>query len=296
MSEDGEAKVASSVVRMLSPLRIALVGAMLLAAGAAFAAEDLLYETPQETFATPQQTLQPSPWGSLGRIRLDNWGYFQDNVNGSNQWQYRPRLFVPWVFANGWIATFRADVPILYTNNTGPANRDGSYSAGVGNVFFEPILDTAPVLPNLTLRTSLRFVLKSPDGPPFGVDNQYQIAPGAGFTYRMPDVLRGVTFSPYVRWFRGFDGDEPSTQLVDSLHLIPTTTFRLVEGWSFAFYAEHPITYNRNTNRWFAPFDMLLIYRALENLELAFGGATKIGDPAGAAYDYVINGRVTLFF
>ncbi len=281
---------------MLSLQRIAIFGSMLLAANAAFAAEDLLYESPQDEYQTLQQKVQPSAWGSLGRIRLDNWGYFQENVNGSNQWQYRPRLFVPWVFANEWIATLRADVPILYTNNEGPANRSGNYAAGVGNVFFEPILDTAPVLPNLTLRTSLRFILKSPDGPPFGVDNQYQIAPGAGFTYRMPDVLRGVTFSPYVRWIRGFNGDQPDTQLADTVQMIPTTTFRLADGWSFAFYAENPITYNRNTNRWFAPLDMLLIYRAMENLEFAFGGATKVGDPAGATYNHIINGRVTLFF
>lgn len=276
--------------------RIAVFGLMLFAADAAFAAEDLLYESPQDEFETPAQKADPGARGTLGRIRLDNWGYFQDNVNGSNQWQYRPRLFVPWVFANQWIATLRTDVPVLYTNNKGPANRDGGYALGIGNVFFEPILDTAPVLPNLTLRTSLRFVLKSPDGPPFGVDNQYQIAPGAGFTYRMPDVLRGVTFSPYFRWIRGFNGDESSTQLIDTLQMIPATTFRLADGWSFAFYGENPITYNRNTNRWFAPIDMLLIYRATDNLEFAFGGATKVGDPAGAPYDYVINGRVTLFF
>jgi hypothetical protein len=283
-------------MNMLSPLRIAVLGSMLLAAGSAFAAEDLLYETPQEEFETPQQKVQPSARGNLGRIRLDNWGYFQENVNGTYQWQYRPRLFVPWVFGSEWIATLRADVPMLYTNNTGPANRDGGYSGGIGNIFFEPILDTAPVLPNLTLRTSLRFVLKSPDGPPFGVDNQYQIAPGAGFTYRMPDVLRGVTFSPYFRWIRGFNGDEPSTELIDTLQVIPATTFRLADGWSFAFYGENPITYNGNTNQWFAPIDMLLTYRATETLEFAFGGATKIGDPSGATYDHIINGRVTLFF
>ena len=282
-------------MKMLSPQRIAVFGAMLLAARAAFAAKDLLYETPQEEFEPPQQEVQPGPWGRLGRIRLDNWGYFQENVNGSYQWQYRPRLFVPWVFGNDWITTLSADVPIIYTNNKGPANRDGGYSGGIGNIFFEPILDSAPVLPNLTLRTSLRFVLKSPDGPPFGVDNQNQIAPGAGFTYRMPDILRGVTFSPYFRWIRGFNGDA-GTELTDTLQLIPATTFRLADGWSFAFYGENPITYNRNTGRWFAPLDMLLIFRATDTLEFAFGGATRIGDPAGATYDHIINGRVTLFF
>lgn len=277
-------------------LRGALLGLMLLAAGSAFAAEDLLYETPQEGFETPQQKAQPSARGNLGTIRLDNWGYFQENVNDTYQWQYRPRLFVPWVFANEWIATLRTDVPMLYTNNAGPANPEGGYSGGIGNILFEPILDTAQVVPNLTLRTSLRFVLKSPEGPPFGPDNQYQIAPGAGFTYRMPDLLRGVTFSPYFRWVRGFNGDKPSTRLISTLQVIPATTFRLADGWSLAFYGENPITYNWTTSKWFAPLDLLLVHRWSRNLEFAFGGATKIGNPSGATYDYIINGRVTLFF
>ncbi len=281
--------------RQWSWLRSAVLGGALLAAGSAFAAEDLLYETPQEEFKTPQQEAQPSAPATLGTIRLDNWGYFQENVNGSYQWQYRPRIFVPFVLRNDWIATLRADVPMFYTNNAGPANPDGGYTGGIGNIFFEPILDTAQVAPNLTLRTSLRFILKSPKGPPFGPDNQYQIAPGAGFTYRMPDVLRGVTFSPYVRWIRGFNGD-PGTQLNSTLQVIPATTFRLNERWSFALFPENPITYNFNTSKWFAPIDALLVYRLQKNLEFAFGGATKVGNPSGATYDYIINGRATLFF
>jgi len=272
--------------------RIAVFGVLMLAANPTFAAEDLLYETPQEEYGTPA-----SPGlGNLGTIRFDNWGYFQENRNGSGQWQYRPRVFVPWVFGNGWIATLRTDVPMIYTDNTGPANSNGGYSGGIGNVFFEPILDTAQLLPNLTFRTSLRYILQSPRGLPFGRDDQDQIAPGAGFTYRMPDTLRGVTFSPYLRWIRGFNADQPGTQLVSTLQVIPATTFRLDERWSFAFFAENPITYNFNTEKWFAPLDLLLIHRWKPNVEFAFGGATKIGNPSGATYDYIINGRMTFFF
>lgn len=276
---------------IVSP-RSAVFGLMLFAASSTFAAEDLLYETPQEEYGTPASASQ----GNLGTIRLDNWGYLQENLNGSNQWQYRPRLFVPWVFGNGWIATLRTDVPMLYTNNTGPAKTEGGYSGGIGNIFFESILDTAQLQPNLTFRTSLRLVLKSPKGAPFGIGNQYQIAPGAGFTYRMPDALSGVTFSPYLRWLRGFNADAPGIQLVSTLQVIPAITFRLDERWSLALYPENPITYNFNTEKWFAPLDLLVLYRWRQNLEFAFGGATKIGNPSGATYDYIINGRVTFFF
>lgn len=278
------------------PQRVAVCGLLLLAAGTAFAAEDLLYELPQEAYYTPEQKVDPRARGGMGVVRFNNWGYWQKNVNGSYQWQYRPRVFLPWVFTNGWVASLRIDVPMFYTNNSGPAHTGGGYSGGIGNPFFETILDSAEVAPNLTLRTSLRLVFKSPKGPPFGVDNQYQIAPGAGFTYRMPEALRGITFSPFVRWVRGFDRDDPSVRLNSTLQVIPATTFRIDDRWSVAMYPENPLLYNFNTSKWFVPFDFLVIHRWRPDLEFAFGGATKIGNPSAPAYDYVINGRMTLSF
>jgi hypothetical protein len=269
--------------------RVAL-GALLLAAIPAFAAEDLLDELPQEEFK-----IDPAK-GGLGTIRLDNWGYFQENVNGSYQWQYRPRVFVPWGFASGWIATLRADVPLLYTNNNAPAHTGSGYSGGVGNIFFEGILDTPQLVPNMTVRVSLRYVLESPKGAPFGVGNQEQIAPGAGFTYRMPDVLNGVTFSPFVRWLRGINADQPGTRLISTLQVIPATTFRINDAWAFALYPENPIVYNHNTKSWFAPLDLMFTYRPRPGLEFGFGGAARIGNPSAATYDYIINGRATFFF
>jgi hypothetical protein len=278
------------------PQRLAVGGAMLLAAASALAAEDLLDESAQQEYFTPEQKADPKARGALGVIRFDNWGYLQKNVNGSHQWQYRPRIFVPWVFGNGWIASLRTDVPMNFTNNRGPAHTGGGYSGGIGNPFFEAILDTAEVAPSLTLRTSLRLVLKSPKGPPFGVDNQYQIAPGVGLTYRMPQTLNGITFSPFVRWVRGFNGEFQGVQLVSTLQVIPATTFRIDDRWSFALYPENPILYNHNTSKWFVPLDFLVIHRLNPSLEFALGGASKIGSPSAPAYDYVINGRVTLFF
>jgi hypothetical protein len=237
-----------------------------------------------------------SAQGKLGTIRFDNWGYFQDNTNDTYQWQYRPRVFVPWDFGNGWIATLRGDLPLLYTNNTGPAKRSGGYSGGVGNALVETIIDTPEVLPNLTLRASVRFVFQSPKGSPFGTGDQYQIAPGAGLTLRMPDVLRGVTVSPYLRWFRGFDPETPSPRLISSLNLFPAITFRLADRWSLAFYPENPIVYNFNNSKWFAPLDLLVIHRFSNRFEVGLGGAVKLGNPSAATYDYIINGRATLYF
>lgn len=232
----------------------------------------------------------------FGPIRFDNWGFFQKNTNGTNQWQYRPRVFVPYEFENGWVFRQRADVPMLYTDNTGPGNSGGGYSGGIGNILIESILDTPDVAPNLFLRTSLRLVFPSPKPAPFGTDNQYQVAPMLGLNYRMPEVLRGVTLAPFVRYFWGFNATQPGTLLVNSLHVYPNIEFRLDNSWVLAFYPENPIIYNQNTKSWFVPLDLMFLRNVGKNFQLGIGGATKVGHPSNANYDYVIYGRVTFLF
>lgn len=232
----------------------------------------------------------------FGPVRVDNWGYFQKNANGTNQWQYRPRVFVPYQFDNGAVFRQRADVPMLYTDNTGPGNPGGGYSGGIGNIMIESIIDTPDLVPNLSMRTSLRLVFPSPKPSPFGTDNQYQVAPLIGITYRMPDVLRGVTLAPFARYFWGFHATEPNTQLINSLNLFPAVDFRLDEDWSLSLYPENPIVYNQNTKAWFVPLDFMFVRNVGKSLQFGIGGAAKLGNPSKPNYDYIIDGRVTVLF
>jgi hypothetical protein len=232
----------------------------------------------------------------FGSIRLDQWGIFQKNINGSEQWQYRPRVYIPYKLENAWTLTLRADAPMLYTNASGPGNPGGGYSGGIGNVFLEPIIDTPEVAPNLTLRASLRLVAPSPKKSPFGNDTQSQAAPGAGFVYKMADALNGVTVVPYLRYFHGFDVRYPGTTLVSSVNLFPTVTFGLNDRWSLTLYPENPITYNRINGSWFVPLDFLFVNRLSKNSEIGIGGAFKLNNPVNPSYDYIISGRATFFF
>jgi hypothetical protein len=243
--------------------------------------------------AAPGKAMAQSGWG---QVRLDNWGFFQKNANESDQWQYRPRVFIPYKFDNDWTVQLRADVPLLYTDDSGPGNPAGNFSGGVGNILVEPIVDSPEVAPNLTLRASLRLVFPSAKPSPFGNDSQYQVAPLIGMSYRMPDTLRGVTISPFVRYFWGFDAREPNTTLVSSLNLFPNVSFGLGDQWSLALYPENPIVYNNNTNSWFVPFDFLFVKAWTPSLHFAIGGAIKLGNPANPSYNYIVDGRVTYFF
>jgi hypothetical protein len=182
------------------------------------------------------------------------------------------------------------------TNATGAGNPAGGYSGGVGNILLESIVDTPDIAPNMSLRASVRLVFPSPKPSPFGTDSQYQIAPMLGINYRMPEVLQGVTVSPSVRYFWGFNADQPDTKLISTLNLFPSVSFELGNRWSLVFYPENPITYNNNTNAWFVPLDLMFVHQTSKNLHFGIGGAFKLGSPANPSYDYLIDGRVTLFF
>jgi hypothetical protein len=232
----------------------------------------------------------------LGPIRFDNWGFFQKNPDGTNQWQYRPRVYVPYEFESGWTFRQRADVPMIYTDSSGAGNPGGGYSGGIGNILLESILDTPDVAPNLSLRASVRLVFPSPKPSPFGKDNQYQVAPMIGLSYRIPDVLRGVTLAPSARYFWGFNANEPNVTLVNTLDLYPAVDFRLDEQWVLQFYPENPITYNQNSRAWFVPLDFMFVRRVSETFEFGIGGAFKLGNPSSPSYDYLLNGRATFHF
>jgi hypothetical protein len=112
----------------------------------------------------------------------------------------------------------------------------------------------------------------------------------------MPDVLNGVTLSPYARYFWGFNADPPGSTLTNSLNLFPAVTFGLTGNWSLAFWPENPITYNHNNGSWFVPLDFLFVNRLAKTMEFGIGGAVKLGNPSNPSYDYIVDGRMTFFF
>ncbi len=127
--------------------------------------------------------------------RFESWGIFQNDTNGTDQWTYQARLYVPFRLDDGWTFTQRIQLPMTYTNESGAANPDGTYSGGIGNAFIEEIFETGDVAPNFRLRGSVRVVFPTGKQAPYG-SGQYQVAPGIGFGYAMPDALRGVTLDP----------------------------------------------------------------------------------------------------
>lgn len=231
----------------------------------------------------------------LGSVYVENWGYFQKNENGSNQWKYEPHLYVPYHFDNGVTFTQRVDVPMIYTNATGAGNPDGGYAFGIGDVFIEEIFKSPDVSPNLCLKGSVRFVFPTGKQTPFG-SSQYQWAPMGGFIYTTPNVWYGVTLEPYVRYFSGFDPKYDNVKETRKLDLYPAAAIGLPGGWSLLLYPENPITYNVQSHTWFVPMDLMFSRKIDKTFEFSVGGAWKLGNPSGPSYRYIINAQLSVYF
>jgi hypothetical protein len=240
----------------------------------------------------PQIAAAQDGWGAPS---VENWGFFQKNENGSDQWKYEPRLYVPFRLENGWTFTQRVDVPVIYTNAKGAGNPAGGYSWGIGNVFIEEIFETPEIAQNLSLRASVRLVFPTGKQSPFG-SSQYQWAPMAGMIYRMPEALAGVTLAPYVRYFSGFAPQYENVAEVRKLDLYPAATFGLGERWSMSLYPDNPITYNVSNKTWFVPLDLMFVHKLDVRWEYGFGGAWKLGHPSDPAYRYIIDARLNYRF
>lgn len=226
---------------------------------------------------------------------IENWLFFQRNENGSDQWKYEPRLYIPYRFDNGGTFLQRVDVPLIDTNNSGPGNPDGGWSGGIGDVFVEEIFVSPEVAKNFKWKASVRFVFPTGKQKPFG-SSQYQWAPGGGFIYEMPDVLGGVTLTPYARWFSGFAPTADKVTEVRTLDLYPAATFALPERWSLLLYPDNPITYNHQKGTWFVPLDLMLARKVDRTLEFGIGGAVKLGHPSDPSYRYIVDGRLIVYF
>jgi hypothetical protein len=226
---------------------------------------------------------------------LTNFAAFQKNDNGSGQWIYEPRLYLPYRFDNGWTFTQRVDVPLIYTNDSGPGNSGGGWSGGIGDVLIQESFTSPEIAKNLQVSASLRVLFPTGKQAPFG-SSQYQWAPGAGLIYQMPDTWYGVTLAPFARYYFGFDPKYANVTETRELDLYPGAVFALPERWSLLLYPENPISYNEQSKTWFVPLDFMLARKVDKTLEFGIGGAWKLGNPSNPSYHYIIDARLIINF
>jgi hypothetical protein len=229
----------------------------------------------------------------MGTIRFDQWLFYQENFGDTARWQYRPRVFVPWTFGEGWTFTQRVDVPLYYTNASGPDNPSGEWKFGVSDMLVEEIFDTPEVTKNVKLRGSLRLVFPTGGQSPFGAD-QWQVAPGFGGNWKFPDVGHGLTFAPFARYFYGFnEGAGVTTKR--RWDIFPTLTVTLDKSWYLDFWPEQGMSYNIRSGKWFIPFEAMVGNRISKQWEYSFGGSWAVND-ADQSYKWLLQGRLRYYF
>jgi hypothetical protein len=227
--------------------------------------------------------------------RVESWLDYQRNDNGTAQWKLDPRLYVPFALGGGWTFTQRIDVPLVYTDDKGSANPAGGWAFGFGNALVEEIFETPELAADLRLRGSVRVVFPTGKDAPFG-SSQYQWAPGAGLTYDLPQLGRGVTLEPFVRYFSGFAATAPNVKLVREWDLYPTATVVLGSGWSLLLWPENPIQYNREKRTWFVPLDILVAVPLAGRWQFGVGGAYALGSPRDPPYRWIVDARLSRAF
>jgi len=203
---------------------------------------------------------------------MDNWVTYQDNFDGSGQWNYRLKVFVPRRFRHGWTSTSRFDLPYAVTNKVGPADPGGVWQGHIGDALIEQIFDTPKLGNNFRAWGSLRFVAPTGGPAPFGSD-QWQVAAALGASRTSTGILAGLAFSPYGRYSWGFSPQDSGVTLVHKLNLFPTIGYKIVDRLSITLYPEQGILYNADTGKWFVPAEAMLMYRGKRKGQFGLGGA-----------------------
>jgi hypothetical protein len=226
-------------------------------------------------------------------IRYDNWLYYQKYTNDSERWQYRMRFDIPVAFAEDWLFTQRAYLPLVnYTNRIGPDNADGGWKAGLGDWYFDEAFTTPQTAKNSRGIFGVRFVVPTGGAGPFG-SGQYQWAPFVGLSHDVPGL--GLRVVPLVRYFMSFHATEAGASQVRRLDIYPTALRELGQGWTMRTYDENPISYNHVSRKWFVPLDAQLVKRARKDLEFMFGAAYGLvrDDPQ---FLWQLYTRVSIYF
>jgi hypothetical protein len=230
-----------------------------------------------------------------GEGRLDLRLYVhEDDPEGSHQWKWVLRYQRPWLLPGDWKLTWRFDFPLLYTNAVGPANRDGDYDVGIGDVLGQFAFTTPDIVPNLSFNFGFRLVAPTGGKRPFG-SSQWKAAPQFGFSYETtPAPGYTLELAPLVRYFHGFGTTRSGVTTTRDYYVYPTITLSLPGDWAVALWDENPPIYGARANAWFVPLDIMVSKKISPRFSFGLGAAVKLIDDY-PQYKYMIYGRVSIY-
>jgi hypothetical protein len=171
-----------------------------------------------------------------------------------------------------WILALRTDLPLLSKDPVMSSNPDGNYLQAIGDADFQ-----GTIIDDLDQRWTIGFGarLTAPTGSDTLGSGKWQIMPGAGVRYALPEINSSSYLEPVVRYNVSFAGD-PTKKNISNLQIAPTFNLGLPDGWFVTFYPDADIRINfgdpitGQTGRLFLPFDARIGRKLSDNVALSF--------------------------
>lgn len=129
---------------------------------------------------------------------------------------------------------------------------------------------------------------------------KWQIMPGFGVRYSLPEWGADSYFVPTIRYAMSFDG-EPAARRISEPQIAPTLNIDLPGPWFFTFYPSNDIRINfgqpksGQTGRLFLPFDALIGAKLTEMLQISLEVSVPIVK-AYPVYNFKTEGRFRVTF
>ena len=196
-----------------------------------------------------------------------------------------------------WTLAWRSDLPLLSKNPFSSDNPDSNYLQGIGDA------DTqATLIHDIDSRWTVGFGarLTAPTGGDTLGSGKWQIMPGAGFRYALPEINSSTYLEPIVRYAVSFAGD-PTKKNISNLQFAPTFNVGLPDRWFVTFYPSADIRINfgdpitGQTGRLFLPFDIRVGRKLSDNAALSL----EVGVPIikdYPVYDFKTEVRLNVTF
>jgi hypothetical protein len=173
--------------------------------------------------------------------------------------------------ASQWVLALRTDLPLLAKNPMTSDNPNGDYVQGVGDADVQALL-----LHNLDQRWTIGFGARliAPTGDDILGSGKWQIMPGAGVRYALPEINSSSYLEPVVRYDVSFAGDS-TRKNISNLQFAPTFNLGLPDRWFITFYPSADIRINYGdpitgqTGRLFLPFDVRIGRKLSDNAALS---------------------------
>ncbi|MGD0849108.1 transporter [Bradyrhizobium sp.] len=173
--------------------------------------------------------------------------------------------------ASQWVLALRTDLPLLAKNPMTSDNPNGDYVQGVGDADVQALL-----LHNLDQRWTIGFGARliAPTGDDILGSGKWQIMPGAGVRYALPEINSSSYLEPVVRYDVSFAGDS-TRKNISNLQFAPTFNLGLPDRWFITFYPSPDIRINYGdpitgqTGRLFLPFDVRIGRKLSDNAALS---------------------------